>query len=184
MRNTYKLPMLLLAALLLGLFLTGCNQGGQSGAEDAAPAIGVVDAKKVMEDSAVAKEGMAGLQEMSENLSGELQSMQADMGDNATQEQRKAMQQAVGQARNELSQAQQRLNQQIGQAFEKVVERIRQEKGLTAVLVKDQVMAYAPSADVTPDVIKAMDEMDVDVTLKAPEGEGQQPEPEMPGSEQ
>lgn len=150
---------------LIALALTaacGTNPDG------AGPKVAVLDANSVMEQSKAGSEGLAYFENLTGDMRAQLEEMQQAMGQNATAEQQQKFQAEVGKARKQMQAEQERVMGVIRTKFTEAVELYRQEHGIDVVLLKNQVLANAPGADITQDVIAAMDAMDIQVL---PEGQ-------------
>lgn len=161
------------ALVLLALVvLAGCNGTGKS-----EPKVAVVDAAKVFQESAPGKAGLAYLETVSAAAQEEFKSLQTEAGDDKSQESMMKMQRALGQIQQRMNAEQQMVIGKLNSAFQDALAAYRAEKKLDVIIASEQALSFGPEADVTKDIIAAMDKMTLSFEPeKAPEAATEAPE--------
>lgn len=150
------------ASLLLVIAaLAGCKQ-------ESGPAIGVIDMERAYQSNKATEALMSHLQAkqapLAEKVNKALEAMKKDQNEQTV----KAYNDTMGEAQAIMQMEQQRVVPILNKAFNKVLEDYRQEHKLTVILNRQMVPAVAPGADVTDDIIAAMDKVTLDLSEPAP----------------
>jgi outer membrane protein len=157
-----KRTIILLSAALLGLMLlTGCNQ--QTGGVT----IGVVDEAAAFKDNKAAAAAMNYLQELGAPLQKKAEAAYKAMQEEQTEETVAAYKTAMGDLQNVMNAEQQRVVALIDAKFNQVLDTYRKDKGLTLILSKQSVIASADTVDITADIVNAMNQVELDLTPPA-----------------
>ncbi|EGB15046.1 outer membrane chaperone Skp (OmpH) [Pseudodesulfovibrio mercurii] len=165
------LPLLFVALLALGL--SACNQ-------EPSAKIGIVDEAAAFKDNKLATEAMAHLQEMGKPLQEKAEAAYKAMQANQTEETVAAYKLAMGELQNTMTAEQQRIVGMVDAKFNEVLETYRKEKGLTAILSKQAVIASDDAVDITKDIVAAMNKVTMDFSLpEAPKAEAPAPAAEQ-----
>lgn len=146
---------LFVMAVSLMLGLAACNES--------APKIAVIDAEKIYQDSALAKQGMAHVEGLSRQFNERIAEMRDEVMASPDDE-------ALGlKLQEELMGLQQKFEEEqtvtaekLNKLLEDVVEEYRQKNGLEAILPKQLVLAVRPGADITAEVTKLFDSKNVE----------------------
>lgn len=179
-----KRTIALLSAALLGLtLLIGCNQQASQ------VSIGVVDDAALFQDNKVTAGAMAYLQELGAPLQKKAEeaykAMQADQNEQTVA----TYKQAMGELQGVMQAEQQRVIALIDTKFNEIIENYRKEKGLTLIVKKESVFAADESADITADILAAMEKVAIDYSAPKAEApaaaEAETPAaPEAPATEE
>ncbi len=148
--------------LVLGLaaLLAACNDAPKA-------SVAVVNTEKVFKECKAGQAAMAHLQEVSKALQAKTQKAQETLEASQSEDNMQAFQQALGEYQATIGAEQQRLVALINDQFNAVVDKLRTDKGFSVVLAREAVMSYDASADITDDVVKAMDAANIDLKLNA-----------------
>lgn len=146
---------LFVTAVSLMLGLAACNES--------APKIAVIDAEKIYQDSALAKQGMAHVEGLSRQFNERIAEMRDEVVASPDDE-------ALGlKLQEELMGLQQKFEEEqtvtaekLNKLLEDVVEEYRQKNGLEVILPKQLVLAVRPGADITAEVTKLFDSKNVE----------------------
>ena len=163
-----RTKLILCAMLAASLMLCACNE--KQVAEPAKPAIAVVDVSRALRDSDAGKAGMQFLEKAQQEAVAEINALQekikADEKNEALQQQLQASYMALQQR---MQAEQQNVISRLNDMFTRVVEDVRAKKGLVVVMpTEGAALAYDKSADVTDEVIAAMNKEKVEYTPVAP----------------
>jgi outer membrane protein len=157
-----KRTIILLSAALLGLMLlTGCNQ------QTSGVTIGVVDEAAAFKDNKAAAAAMNYLQELGAPLQKKAEAAYKAMQEEQTEETVAAYKTAMGDLQNVMNAEQQRVVALIDAKFNQVLDTYRKDKGLTLILSKQSVIASADTVDITADIVNAMNQVELDLTPPA-----------------
>lgn len=148
----------LMAALLL---LTGCDQGPAPSMK-----VAVVDSNQVMLESAAGKAGMDYLRGLSGELQEELMAMQQSMG-NQTAEDSQLFQERFASSQAKMSEEQNRIIAVLNENYEQVLESYRLENNISVIIGSESAVSFSDAADITQDIIAAMNELDLDLSPAA-----------------
>ncbi len=146
-----KMALFGILALALVMGLGGCNKTEQAG-----PRVAVVDAGKVFQESAPGKAGVAYLEKISMSAQEEFKAIQTEAEKDNSQESMMKMQRVLGDIQQRMNSEQQLVIGKLNDTFRKVLDAYLAERKLDVILPSDQVMSFGPSADVTNDIIAAM----------------------------
>lgn len=138
--------------------LAACQQTGQAGSK-----IAFVDAGKVFKECKAGVAGVDYLKKESEKFQETFKSMQSAMSQNKTQANTEEFQKAVTEYRTKMGAEQNRIISVINDAFSKAVDTYRANNGIDAVLSIESAVSYDPKADISADIISAMDKMDIQI---------------------
>lgn len=163
-----KRIVILLSAALLGLMLlTGCNEPA------AGLTIGVVDEAAAFKDNKAAAAAMTYLQELGAPMQKKAEEAYNAMQANQSEATVAAYKQAMGELQNVMNGEQQRVVALIDAKFNEVLEAYRKEKGLTLIMSKEAVISSSDTVDITADIVAAMDKIELELTPPAaPAAEG------------
>ncbi len=151
-----RLALSFVMVLAVMFAVSGCN-----GTEQAGPKVAVVDAGKVFQESAPGKAGVAHLEKASAAAQEEFKAMQAATEKDKSQESMMKMQRSLGEIQQRMNAEQQMVIGKLNDAFRKVLDDYRTAKKLDVILASEQAMSFADSADITKDIIAAMDKVTV-----------------------
>jgi Skp family chaperone for outer membrane proteins len=150
------------------ILAVGCNQQ----AATSSPEVAVVDANKVLQESAPGKAAMAHLESIGENIRKELEPLQKDIKkDKTNQEAMQKFQKTLSEAQQLLNSEQDRLFGQLNTKFNERLESYRKAKGFRVVLLKSQVLAYDAGVDITDAMVKELADVKIDLETPADPGE-------------
>lgn len=159
-----KLLVMLLCVAALGLF----GMGGKA-EEPKTPIIGIVNTAMLYEKSEGAKQGMERLEKVQADAIARLETMQAELAvaqeakDEAkVKELEASLQENLYKMQAVLTAEQEKVVGTLQKAMEEVLEAYRQEKGLTAIFADETVLSFDSAADVTEDIIKALNAKTID----------------------
>lgn len=154
----------LLCLLVAVSMLAACNH-------KTGPSIAVVDPGKVFQECVPGKAGMEYLDSISKGMKADFEKLQEAAKDGKNKEATAKLQAAVMQFQQRMNAEQQQVIGGLNDAFRKVVEAYRKEKKFDVVLQAEQALAFDERADITADIIAAMNKETVEFTpLVAPEG--------------
>lgn len=160
-------------ALLLSLMLLACQQADNT----AQPKFAVVDMARVMRDSEPGKAGvkfLEGLQgEMQDKLNGIQQRLEANPKDAEAQKELQALYMS---AQQRMQVEQQNVVNLLYDTIQRVVNTYRTEKGYAVIISSEAVASFDSKADVTNDVLEAVNKQKVEFKSVAPEAAKAQPE--------
>ena len=149
-------------AMITMLLLVGCKQ-------ESGPTIGVVDMERAYQSNKATASIMKYLEAKQAPLAVQVNAALEAMKKDQNEETVKAYNQVMSSAQATMQMEQQRLVPILNEAFNKVLEEYRAKKGLTVILNKQMAPAVAESADVTDDIIAAMDLVELNLEPAAPE---------------
>jgi len=152
------IPMLGVLVLCLA-FMTGCQQKAEPSVK-----IGIVDEATAFKDNKVAQEAMAYLQEVGLPLQAKAEEAYKIMQADQTEETVAVYKLAMGELQNTMNQEQQRVVALVEAKFNEAMNTYREQKGLTVILSKQSVISVSESADITADIVAAMDALEIDFT--------------------
>lgn len=146
--------------LVLSLGLLACQQADNAAAK---PGIAVVDMARVMRDSEPGKAGvkfLEGLQsDMQEKLTGIQNRLEAKPDDAEAQ---KELQATYMEAQQRMQAEQQNVINLLYDTMQRVINAYRAEKGFSAILNAEAVVSFDSGADVTGDIIAAVNKQKMD----------------------
>lgn len=160
-------PVCLLALLL------GCDKAAQGPAQGSP--LAVVDLNKVFNDSKAAQEGMKLLDAVKERYEPRLKQMQESLAKKSPagqgqpdakaepkeDETSAAFGELISQYQGALNDERGRLSAILDEALGKAMDAVRARRGIKVVLPKESVAAFDPDADITEEVLKELDAMNV-----------------------
>ena len=165
----------MLCITLLGLMLlVGCT-------EPAGVKIGVVDEDVAFKDNKAAAAAMAYLQGVGAPLQEKAENAYKAMQAEQTEDNVAAYKLAMGELQNIMNGEQQRVVALIDQKFNETLDAYRVEKGLTLILSTESVISFDDTADITSDIVAAMDNIELD--FKGPDAATPAPEAGKEGEE-
>ncbi|MDR1856101.1 MAG: OmpH family outer membrane protein [Desulfovibrio sp.] len=168
-----RIGILLALVLLLGLPLGACNQAG-----DASVKIAVVDRERIFRDSEPAKLAKKALEEQGTAMQGKLNEIQDRLSKDPNDEGAQKELQTVYMSSQQRMQAMQgNVVGLLEDAIVRAINGIRDKKGYIVVLYADMAASYAPSVDVTGDVLAELNKqkLDFQAVMDAPSGETEAP---------
>jgi Skp family chaperone for outer membrane proteins len=166
------------AAIVLLMPNLACNQGEikveSTGAGE--PSVAFINQEKVFIESEAGLRGMELLRDLSLELQAELEALQkAEKDESLTAEERaaksQALQEKLVESRSAVTEEQQRIVAVLEENFTATLEAFRVEKGIAAILPLEMALTYAPEADVTKDIIEAMNARNIDLKAAPATGE-------------
>lgn len=138
--------------------LAACQQSAVSG-----PKVAFVNANKVFKECKAGAAGVEYLKKSSEKYQSSFKEMQAEMTQNRTKANTAKFQKAISEYQTKMGAEQNRIITVINSAFSKALDNYRQEKGLDVILSVESALSYDKSADVSDDIVAAMDKMDIKI---------------------
>ncbi len=160
-----KLLVILLCVAAFGLF----GMGGKAEEPAKAPVIGIVNTAQLYEKSDGAKKGMERLEKVQADAIARLETMQAELAaaqeakDEAkVKELEASLQENLYKMQAVLTAEQEKVVGVLQKVMDEVMQAYRQEKGLTAILAHETVLTFDSAADVTEDIIKALNAKTID----------------------
>ena len=169
MRIRYFMPL----ALLLSLMLIACQQGeGSSQAK-----LAVVDMTRVMRDSEAGKAGVKHLESLQADMQAQLNDIQKRLEQNADDaDAQKELQTVYMASQQRMQVEQQNVVNVLYDTMQRIINAYRADKGYALIISSEAAASFDPKADVTNDIITAMDKQKVDFkpaaeAEKAPEAE-------------
>ena len=169
MRIRYFMPL----ALLLSLMLIACQQGeGSSQAK-----LAVVDMTRVMRDSEAGKAGVKHLEGLQADMQAQLNDIQKRLEENAEDvEAQKELQTVYMASQQRMQVEQQNVVNVLYDTMQRIINAYRADKGYALIISSEAAASFDSKADVTSDIIAAMDKQKIDFkpaveAEKAPEAE-------------
>lgn len=149
---------LMILALCLTVFaLVGCNE------KSSGPAVAVVDAEKVFQESQLAQKGMAYLEELSAKFNERLAEMQAAVSaDPNNEEQSKKFQAELVSLQGDFEVKQMDAATKLNKLFDEVVEEYRAKNDIALIVPAQVVITAREGVDITAEVIKLLDSKSLD----------------------
>lgn len=173
MRIRYFMPL----ALLLSLMLIACQQGeGSSQAK-----LAVVDMTRVMRDSEAGKAGVKHLEGLQADMQAQLNNIQKRLEQNADDaDAQKELQTVYMASQQRMQVEQQNVVNVLYDTMQRIINAYRADKGYALIISSEAAASFDPKADVTSDIIAAMDKQKIDFkpageAEKAPEAEAAKP---------
>lgn len=157
-----KKSIVLMAVLGIVLLAAACNRQ-PAPSQDMDTVIAVVDSNRVMLESDPGQSAMDYLRGLSMELQGELQGMQGAMDQNQTEEAAQLLQEKFAASQERMGAEQNRIIAILNNAYEQLLEDYRDEHGISVILSQESAISYSESADITEDIIAAMNELDIDL---------------------
>lgn len=153
-----KRSILIVLTLCLAAFaLAGCNE------KSSGPAVAVVDAEKVFQESQLAQKGMAYLEELSAKFNERLAEMQTAMSaDPDNEEQSKSFQAELVSLQADFEVKQMEAATKLNKLFDEVVEEYRAKNDIALIVPAQIVIAARAGVDVTAEVVKLLDSKALD----------------------
>ncbi|MGE4552742.1 MAG: OmpH family outer membrane protein [Desulfovibrionaceae bacterium] len=165
---------LCIVCVLFALALAaGCQKS------DKGKGIAVVDMARVQAQSQVLVKATDYLDKIKQDLISSAMDAEKAYQADPTPDKDKARQAAVTKLQSVLGGEQQRLARTLKAKMDAVLEDYRTAHGYTAILLHDTVMAYDPTLDITDDIVKAFDKVEISLT---PPAEAEQPAAEAPAA--
>ena len=169
MRIRYFMPL----ALMLSLMLIACQQGeGSSQAK-----LAVVDMTRVMRDSEAGKAGVKHLEGLQADMQAQLNDIQKRLEQNAEDvEAQKELQTVYMASQQRMQVEQQNVVNVLYDTMQRIINAYRADKGYALIISSEAAASFDSKADVTSDIIAAMDKQKIDFkpaveAEKAPEAE-------------
>ena len=169
MRIRYFMPL----ALMLSLMLIACQQGeGSSQAK-----LAVVDMTRVMRDSEAGKAGVKHLEGLQADMQAQLNDIQKRLEENAEDvEAQKELQTVYMASQQRMQVEQQNVVNVLYDTMQRIINAYRADKGYALIISSEAAASFDSKADVTSDIIAAMDKQKIDFkpaveAEKAPEAE-------------
>lgn len=169
MRIRYFMPL----ALLLSLMLIACQQGESSSQAKLA----VVDMTRVMRDSEAGKAGVKHLEGLQADMQAQLNDIQKRLEENAEDvEAQKELQTVYMASQQRMQVEQQNVVNVLYDTMQRIINAYRADKGYALIISSEAAASFDSKADVTSDIIAAMDKQKIDFkpaveAEKAPEAE-------------
>lgn len=164
-------------ALLLSLMLIACQQGeGSSQAK-----LAVVDMTRVMRDSEAGKAGVKHLEGLQADMQAQLNNIQKRLEQNADDaDAQKELQTVYMASQQRMQVEQQNVVNVLYDTMQRIINAYRADKGYALIISSEAAASFDPKADVTSDIIAAMDKQKIDFkpageAEKAPEAEAAKP---------
>ncbi len=157
-----KKSIVLMAALGIVLLAAACNRQ-PAALQDTDIAIAVVDSNRVMLESEPGQAAMDYLRGLSQDLQGELQGMQGSMDQNQTEAEAQLLQEKFQASQERMGEEQNRIIAILNNAYEQQLEDYREAQGISVILSQESAISFSPSADITEEIIAAMNELDIDL---------------------
>ncbi|MFT4301186.1 MAG: OmpH family outer membrane protein [Desulfovibrio sp.] len=163
MRIRYFLPL----ALMLSLMLIACQQGEGS----SQPKLAVVDMTRIMRDSEAGKAGVKHLEALQADMQEQLNAIQGRLEKNANDaDAQKELQTVYMMSQQRMQVEQQNVVNVLYDTMQRIINAYRTEKGYALIISSEAAASFDPKADVTTDIIAAMNKQKVDFKAAAPEG--------------
>ena len=160
-------------ALMLSLMLIACQQGeGSSQAK-----LAVVDMTRVMRDSEAGKAGVKHLEGLQADMQAQLNDIQKRLEENAEDvEAQKELQTVYMASQQRMQVEQQNVVNVLYDTMQRIINAYRADKGYALIISSEAAASFDSKADVTSDIIAAMDKQKIDFkpaveAEKAPEAE-------------
>ncbi|XPV76498.1 MAG: OmpH family outer membrane protein [Desulfovibrio sp.] len=148
-------------ALMAMLLVSGCNSSAPT------QSIGVIDAAKIFNESKNAQSVMKHLEAFSKNMQAEVEAAQKTLEKDQSEANSKAFHEALSKYQTAIGEEQQRVVKVVEDRFQTVLDEYRTEKKLSVILPKDVVLSMdETAANVTEDIMKKMDEVELDFSKK------------------
>ncbi len=160
-------------ALLLSLMLIACQQGESSSQAKLA----VVDMTRVMRDSEAGKAGVKHLEGLQADMQAQLNDIQKRLEENAEDvEAQKELQTVYMASQQRMQVEQQNVVNVLYDTMQRIINAYRADKGYALIISSEAAASFDSKADVTSDIIAAMDKQKIDFkpaveAEKAPEAE-------------
>ena len=169
MRIRYFMPL----ALLLSLMLIACQQGeGTSQSK-----LAVVDMTRIMRDSEAGKAGVKHLEALQADMQEQLNAIQGRLEKNGSDaDAQKELQTVYMMSQQRMQVEQQNVVNVLYDTMQRIINAYRADKGYALIISSEAAASFDSKADVTNDIIAAMDKQKIDFksaaeTEKAPEAE-------------
>lgn len=163
MRIRYFLPL----ALMLSLMLIACQQGEGS----SQPKLAVVDMTRIMRDSEAGKAGVKHLEALQADMQEQLNTIQGRLEKNANDaDAQKELQTVYMMSQQRMQVEQQNVVNVLYDTMQRIINAYRTEKGYALIISSEAAASFDPKADVTTDIIAAMNKQKVDFKSAAAEG--------------
>ena len=160
-------------ALLLSLMLIACQQGeGTSQSK-----LAVVDMTRIMRDSEAGKAGVKHLEALQADMQEQLNAIQGRLEKNGSDaDAQKELQTVYMMSQQRMQVEQQNVVNVLYDTMQRIINAYRADKGYALIISSEAAASFDPKADVTNDIIAAMDKQKIDFksaaeTEKAPEAE-------------
>lgn len=160
-------------ALMLSLMLIACQQGESSSQAKLA----VVDMTRVMRDSEAGKAGVKHLEGLQADMQAQLNDIQKRLEQNAEDvEAQKELQTVYMASQQRMQVEQQNVVNVLYDTMQRIINAYRADKGYALIISSEAAASFDSKADVTSDIIAAMDKQKIDFkpaveAEKAPEAE-------------
>jgi Skp family chaperone for outer membrane proteins len=142
--------------------------GGCAKQAGEAQRIGVVDIGRVFQESQAGKQGMAYLQSINEEFRKEFEKLQTAPGENGNAQK---LQQAIAEYQAKIGQEQERVVNLLNEEFRDVLEDFRKQNNYTVLLSQENVLSLSDGVNVTEQVIREFDKVQIDLAAGAPKQE-------------
>ncbi len=162
---------------ILAIFLSVSLLGFAFGDAHAKSEIGFIDTVKILQESKLGKEGIARLETLQTGAVKQLEALEkkraaadkkkdAELVESLSTE----MQAIAYELQNKLQSQQELIFGLITQELTKIVEKYRNDNGLTVIFNHSDVISFDPKADITAGIMKEFNKakLDFDAALKAP----------------
>jgi len=146
------------AAFAAILVLSACNQPSGDGAK-----IVVIDPGKIFRECTVGMEASKYFKDVNEKFQADAQSLQEDMQKNKNDENTKRFQKIMAEYQAKMGAEQTRIATLLDGKFKEVLNEYRAKNNVGVVLNKSEVLSFDEQADVTDAIIKAMNEMHIEL---------------------
>lgn len=159
-----KKGILFLLAVALCATLSACQTGGQK--------VALVDMGRVFQEAAPAQAGQQYLADLNMKLQTQFAEIQQKMGDKEpSPEEMAQIQQSVASLRANLESAQKRVMDRFDAKMTEVMDKYRADNGYTVMMLKETIVSFDKSIDVTEAIIAEMNKItlnfDADVAKPA-----------------
>ena len=146
-----------LAAFAVVFVLSACNQSSGEGK------IVVIDPGKVFRECEVGIQASKYFKDINEKFQVEAQSLQDEMRKNKTEENTKRFQKTVAEYQSKIGSEQNRIATLLDREFKKVLDEYRAKNNVALILNRSNVLSFDADADVTGAIVKAMNELHINL---------------------
>lgn len=145
--------------------LSGCGNG------DGGQKIGVADYSRVLSECESGVEAVAMLNKLNDAMIAELTALKDSLGSEASEENVAVVQQAYAKYQAIIRGASEKIQATMDERFNDVLSEFRKDEGYAMIVPSEVPLSYSAEADITEDLIKAMNKQEVLLDLGVnPEG--------------
>ncbi len=182
----------ILAFMLLPVLALTAACDDKGGASGTSSPVALIDQNRLYMESKSGKQGMEILQGMSSDLQSQIQGLQEEMAKEGSeqdkQERNRRFQQTLSASQARMGAEQNRIVAILQENVEAVLNDYRKEHGIALIMPVEAALSYDKSADITDEIIAALDKREIDLSKpaeQAPAQPAEQPaEPRAPAAEQ